>query len=195
MKIHKLFHRFQKKIRRLFLSSKTFVFCFIRKIFRFNDFILFIRYFDEQFIWNKKFEKMSINFAKFKTKKFVVQKTINYRHCWLKKDFVLKMKSSRIWLCWRRNRHKLKKSRFFLFVDQLIANVKFISFVTMKIKYNVRRVFKKQILHENQMSKIKMCVKFSLISMWIFVVKIRFFNRKFSNMFVTILIIKFWFTT
>ena len=49
------------------------------------------------------------------------------------------------WIALKTSSSQIDRFCFFLLADRLIASVKFISFVTMKIKYNVKRMSRKQI--------------------------------------------------
>ena len=102
------FWRFYFKHSRISTSDEDFV--FTRVLLRTIDDFLFIRVFLRA-IWrfyfiysristsncfDKKFDRMSINLAKFRTRNRVLE-TMNYRHCWLIKRFrVEDVRSSRI---------------------------------------------------------------------------------------------------
>ena len=85
----------------------------------------------------QKFEKMSINFAKFKTRNRVL-KTMNYRHCWLNWRFRVKDEIVTNLIVSKTKSSQIEQISC-LFIRWSFVNVKFTSFVTMKIKYNVRR--------------------------------------------------------
>ena len=172
------------------LQRQNFVVCLSRRTWSIWQFYLITRVFRRAIF--AEFNRIIVSLAN--SVREIVLKTwrwSRHRHCW-KKDFVLKMKSSRI-----------ERSCFFLLVDQLIANVKFTSFVTMKIKYNVRRRvwlkvtitktwtfdLKSKYVHENRTSKVEMCVKLTLVLIWTFADKIRLNRNFFQDMLVTRFII------
>ena len=115
----KYIHRFQRK--NFILIWR---FSFNSRISTSNwRFYLIIRVFRRAIF--AKFDRITVNLAEFKTRNRVLE-IVNHRHCWLKK-IALKTSSSQI-----------DRFCFFLLVDRLVTSVKFTSFVTMKIKYNVK---------------------------------------------------------
>ena len=105
---------------------------------RFDDFILSIRVFRRAICFDRKFDRMSISLAN-SVREICCVRDNESSSLRIEKNFVLKMY----------NRHELncvedeivtnwQRSCFFLFVDRLIASVKFTSLVTIKIKYYVK---------------------------------------------------------
>ena len=100
---------------------------FFKKISHFDDFILFIRVSRRAIYSKQKVWRMSINFAKFKTKKRCVVNNELSSLQLIKRFRVENVRSSRI------------DNDFVFFYSLIVAtNVKFTLFVTMKIKYNVK---------------------------------------------------------
>ena len=150
--------RFSFEHSRIFTSDKNFVstrsfyeqsiFFNFAYLYEIDDFISFARVFRRAIYSKQRIWRMSINFAKLKARNLLCKRQwiIVIANWWkfrveneivtkLIEKFVLKM-------C---NRYELNDFVFFIRWSFAITNVKFTLFVTMKIKYNVKRVSKNQI--------------------------------------------------
>ena len=100
-----------------------------------------LAYLDEQFTRDREFDRMSISLAELRTRNRAVLEAwrwSRHRHCNWKRNCAedVVVANWRI-SCWRWDRHELNR-RVSFYSLTMLASVKFTSFVTMKIKYNVR---------------------------------------------------------
>ena len=131
-------------IRRFFLIIRVSLRTYLTILF------CLLAYFDEQFTIyrNKTFDRMSISLAKLKTKNRYIEnvKMISSSSLQLIKRFRAKNKIVTSWIVLKTKSSQIDNDFvFFYSLIVTITNVKFTSLVTMKIKYNVKRMSRKQI--------------------------------------------------